>query len=158
MINLKFALDFAAEKHRGQKRKDGKEYITHSIAVAEIAVKMARNENIFTEKEIEMIYIISLFHDLIEDTGTGNYEIEIVLGNSEKFTGYEISKISKAVFDLTRISKKSSVINYLEGIKNNKFAKIVKLADLEHNLSDLVAGNLRDKYHLCRFYLNYEKY
>ena len=33
---LKRALDFATEKHKGQKRIGGAEYITHPVAVCEI--------------------------------------------------------------------------------------------------------------------------
>lgn len=153
MIKLKAILDFATEKHRGQKRKDGKDYITHPIAVAEIAVRIARNENVFSERQIRMIYAIGVWHDLIEDTSTTNDEMEKLLKSSKEFTDFEISQIINSVFNLTRVSKESSVTGYLEGIKGNKFAKIVKLADLEHNLRDLNAGNLRDNYHLCRYYL-----
>ena len=153
MKHLQLVLDFATEKHKGQKRKDGKDYITHPIAVAEIAVRMARQENQFSEKYIQMIYVISLAHDFWEDTNATEDEFKETLSLTSLFTNFEISQIIAATFDLTRVSKISSVLSYLETIKGNHLAHIVKLADLEHNLSDLGPGNLRDKYHLCRWFL-----
>lgn len=154
MKHLESILAFATEKHKGQKRKDGKDYITHPIEVARIAEEMARKENKFSEKEVEMIYCIGLLHDTVESVNITERDLKEVLKSTELFTNYEIEKIIEAIFDLTRASKNTPVLNYLESIKGNRFAKIVKLADLEHNLSDLGPGDLRDKYHLCQYYLN----
>lgn len=153
MKHLKAVLDFATEKHKGQKRKDGKDYITHPIEVARIAIEMAREDNEFNEKYIEMIYVISILHDILEDTDTVNIELEELLQNTKEFTGAEISQMINSVFNLTRISKFGNIVNYLKEIKHNHLARIVKLADLEHNISDLAPGNLRDKYNLCRYFL-----
>lgn len=66
-----------------------------------------------------------LFHDLLEDTDATYEEIE-KLSNA---------KIAEAVKLLT---KESGYImkNYIERIKNNDIAKMVKLADRIHNLSE----------------------
>ena len=151
MKHLESILAFATEKHKGQKRKDGKDYITHPIAVAEIAVKMARQENL-SEKEIEMIYVISLFHDLKESVEITDSQFYTFLWG-KGFDDFEVFQIVQAVDHLSRMSKEENVISYLSAIKADKYARIVKLADLEHNLSDLGPGNLRDKYHLCKYFL-----
>lgn len=156
MKKFQKVLDFATEKHKGQVRKNtGEAYINHCIAVAEMAVKLARQNNSFSEKEIEMIYCIGLTHDVVEDQNVTWQELDALLISTEEFTDYEAAKVRDSVFDLTRLSKESFVLRYLAGIKNNRLATIVKLADLEHNLSDLKAGNLRDKYHLCKWYLEH---
>lgn len=152
MKHFQSILDFATEKHRGQKR-NGRDYITHPISVAEIAVKMARDSHTFTLSEIELIYIISLFHDLVEDSGVTEKEMRYILKKNSNLFSHEIDKIVLAVIRLSRMSKEENVISYLAGIKADKYARIVKLADLEHNLSDLGPGNLRDKYHLCKYFL-----
>ena len=53
------ALRFAAEKHKGQFRIGGDEYITHPMAVAEIVRQNGYGID---------VQIAALFHDLLEDT------------------------------------------------------------------------------------------
>lgn len=108
------ALKFAAQKHKGQYRVGGAEYITHPIAVAEI-VKASG-------KDIDY-RITALFHDLLEDTDATEDEI-LALSNPE---------VLKAVKLLT---KQNGYVmkEYVSKIRKNEMAFTVKGADRLHNL------------------------
>lgn len=111
---LKNALKFATEKHKGQYRVGGAEYITHPIAVAEIVRQ--RGFGIDTQ-------IAALFHDLLEDTDATEEEV-LALSNSE---------VLKAVKLLT---KQTGYVmeEYVSAIRKNEMAFAVKGADRLHNL------------------------
>ena len=108
------ALKFATEKHKGQYRVGGAEYITHPIAVAEIVRQ--RGFGIDTQ-------IAALFHDLLEDTDATEEEV-LALSNSE---------VLKAVKLLT---KQTGYVmeEYVSAIRKNEMAFAVKGADRLHNL------------------------
>ena len=74
------ALMFATEKHQGQKRIGGDDYITHPIAVCEMLREQGFDEN---------YQITALFHDLLEDTDATEEEI-LQLGNSEILTAVQL--------------------------------------------------------------------
>lgn len=161
------ALEFATEKHKGQKRKDGKDYITHPIAVAAIAETIALKEyyKIFDgshsgrgsgsiskysflenwvdkDEFIDHVRRVAELHDTVEDTDATLEEIEEKFGIS----------VSSAVDHLTKREGE----NYLDAIKRIEYsfvARIVKLADLTHNMSDLKEGSLKDKYRLAYYIL-----
>ena len=111
---LKRALQFAREKHKGQFRIGGDEYITHPMAVAEIVRKNGYGID---------VQIAALFHDLLEDTDAKESEI-ITYGNEE---------ILKAVKLLTK-QKGYNMAEYVAGIRQNETAFAVKAADRLHNL------------------------
>lgn len=116
------AMTFAKEKHKGQLRIGGDEYITHPLAVYEMVKKQGYNED---------YQITALFHDLLEDTDTTEEEI-LTYGNAE---------ILKAVKLLTK-EKGYVMSEYIGAIKNNKIAYVVKAADRLHNLqSALIADD-----------------
>lgn len=126
--NVENYIEFIKEKHKGQKRIQGTEYYLHPIQVA----------NILKEKGFDENYqIVALFHDLLEDTNT-TYE--------------EILKISnKNIADaVVLLSKEPNYImeQYMKKIKENEIAKMVKLADRLHNLSEahFASGKFIDKY------------
>ena len=108
------ALKFAEEKHRGQLRIGGDEYITHPMAVAEIVRQKGYGID---------VQIAALFHDLLEDTDAKESEI-LVYGNE---------KILKAVKLLTK-QKGYNMAEYVAGIRHNETAFAVKAADRLHNL------------------------
>lgn len=108
------ALRFAAEKHKGQFRIGGDEYITHPMAVAEIVKRQGYGID---------VQIAALFHDLLEDTDATESEI-LFYGNAE---------ILKAVKLLTK-QKGYDMAEYVAGIRQNKTAFAVKAADRLHNL------------------------
>jgi (p)ppGpp synthase/HD superfamily hydrolase len=120
-VRLQAALEFAAKKHSNQFRIGGEPFITHPVAVAEIV----REQGYGTD-----YLITALFHDLLEDTDATEEEIE-AFGNRE---------ILKAVKLLTK--EKDYVMNdYIEGIKSNDMAFVVKSADRLHNLKSAVSTN-----------------
>ena len=111
---LKEALDFATEKHKGQYRKGGEEYITHPMAVCEMLANEGYDED----------YLLSaLFHDLLEDTDATEEEI-LSHGNED---------VLNAVKLLTK-TKGYIMAEYISAIKNDPIAKTVKIADRLHNL------------------------
>ena len=112
--SLRHALEFAKEKHKGQKRIGGDDYITHPIAVSQIVKNQGFDE---------IYQIAALFHDLLEDTDATEEEI-LKYGNQ---------KILEAVILLTK-KKGYDMAEYVGSIKQNPIAFAVKAADRLHNL------------------------
>ena len=108
------ALEFATKKHEGQKRIGGDDYITHPIAVCEMVKSQGFGEN---------YQITALFHDLLEDTNATCEEI-LAYGNQEILTAVKL---------LTK-QKGYDMASYINAIKNNEIAFVVKGADRLHNL------------------------
>ena len=111
---LQRALIFAKEKHDGQKRIGGDDYITHPMAVCEIVKSQGFDKN---------YQITALFHDLLEDTDSTEEDI-LKYGNQE---------ILEAVNLLTK-KKGYDMAEYVSSIKRNPIAFKVKAADRLHNL------------------------
>ena len=112
--SLQLALEFATEKHKGQKRIGGDDYITHPIAVSEIVKVQGFDEN---------YQIAALFHDLLEDTDA----------TEEEILKYSNQEILEAVNLLTK-KKGYDMEEYINAIKRNSIAFAVKAADRLHNL------------------------
>uniref|UniRef100_A0A8C8VN64 Guanosine-3',5'-bis(diphosphate) 3'-pyrophosphohydrolase MESH1 n=1 Tax=Pelusios castaneus TaxID=367368 RepID=A0A8C8VN64_9SAUR len=120
------AADFAARKHRQQRRKDpeGTPYINHPIGVARILSREAGVTDI-------AVLQAALLHDTVEDTGTTFSEIE------EHF-GEEVRQIVEEVTDdklLPKMERKRLQIE--RAPQSSRGAKLVKLADKLYNLRDL---------------------
>ena len=118
---LQRALMFAKEKHNGQRRIGGDEYITHPVAVCEIVANQGFDKN---------YQITALFHDLLEDTDATEEDIL-------KYGNYEILKAVKL---LTK-EKGYDISEYIGVIKNNPIAFAVKAADRLHNLQCAIMTN-----------------
>ena len=119
--SLQLALEFAKAKHKAQKRIGGDDYITHPIAVCEIVKSQGLDKN---------YQIAALFHDLLEDTDATEEEI-LKYGNKE---------VLEAVKLLTK-EKGYDMSVYINAIKANPVALVVKAADRLHNLQcAIVAG------------------
>jgi len=143
----------AAQLHEGQTRNNSDlPYITHPRAVMNIATQLPRTK-FYHETFVEHVAAVALLHDVLEDTDVGQtrlFDLVMECGWSSNETNAIVHDVSL----LTRLSKSQPILDYLRGIKGGSFAAtIVKRADIEHNLSDLKPGNLRDKYHLCLNFL-----
>ena len=119
---LQLALEFATNKHKGQRRIGGADYITHPIAVCEIVKNQGFSED---------YQITALFHDLLEDTNATEQEI-LQFGNQQILTAVKL---------LTK-QKGYDMAEYINAIKDNPIAFVVKGADRLHNLQCAVVTNV----------------
>ena len=127
-MNLDFYIDLIKEKHGTQKRKQGTPYYLHPVTVC----------SFLAEKNFPIDYLITaLFHDLLEDTNT-TYEEILQISNA---------KVAEAVRILTK-EKNYDMSNYIKRINKNDIAKMVKLADRLHNLSEahFAPSKFQEKY------------
>jgi guanosine-3',5'-bis(diphosphate) 3'-pyrophosphohydrolase len=123
------ALEFAAHKHRDQRRKnlEASPYINHPIGLANI---------LWNEGGVEKPEVIAaaLLHDTIEDTDTTPEELR------ERF-GPRIAAIVEEVTDdktLEKIERKQLQVSHAPDLSRE--AKLVKLADKISNLRDMAAS------------------
>ncbi len=107
------AYEVAKKAHLGQVDKAGVDYIKHPKTVASF---------VKTDEEKAVAYL----HDVVEDTKLTLLDLE-ELGFSKT--------IIEAVDILTK-KKEQDYQSYLNLVKTNELARVVKLADLRHN-SDL---------------------
>lgn len=131
----------ARNAHKGQFRKSGVPYITHPEAV----VRLIESRTDLTYEMQDLAIIAGWLHDVLEDTSTTYDQLALE---------FDV-RVSEAVWILTR-KEDQSYLDYVLAAKENKIAHIVKNADLEHNLSDLKSGSLRDKYIMAQWILNQE--
>lgn len=146
------ALEIASEFHRGQKRRDGKDYITHPIAVAELAAGMIENGvgdplPQTVRNFVELVYILGVAHDLAEDTKLGEKAF------ADMMPDFPLKNVLIQNLLLLNKNNYHSYLDYILGMNFDCLAKTVKRADLQHNLSDLGPGNLRDKYIMAQYLL-----
>lgn len=127
--NICYALEFAAQKHRLQTRKNPEKtpYIAHPIGVTNYVLEIG-------EIREESVIIASLLHDTVEDTQTTFEEIE------EKF-GKEVTNFVREMTDDKSLAmetrKRLQIIN--ASTKSSGAAQI-KLADKLYNLNDLLTA------------------
>ena len=122
---VKRAIEFATQKHKGQKRIGGNDYISHPIAVYEMVKKQGYDED---------FQITALFHDLLEDTNATEEEI-LFYGSQNVLTAVKL---------LTK-EKGYDIQEYVKAIKNNKIAFVVKGADRVHYLECAIETDVEFK-------------
>lgn len=135
------ALEVATRAHAGQTRKfNGEPYINHPIRVAAIL----RN-GWLRGLENTVLEAAALAHDILEDTPLTPAHLQEA-GIPDIVVEY--------VLAVTRRSTETYA-EFIESIADHSpEAIMIKLADIQDNLSDLKDGSLRDKYELARMYLN----
>lgn len=121
------ALDFAAYKHKDQRRKDAdaSPYINHPIALA----KVLSNEGGVTDVNV---LCAALLHDTVEDTKTTAEELVKEFG--EVIAGI----VMEVTDDKTLPKEKRKELQIQHAGKASREAKLVKLADKISNLRDIV--------------------
>lgn len=128
-IDLKEVLRFATEKHKGQKRDDGKDYIVHPIRVAEIVDEYkAKNSS-----NREVLLAASLLHDTLEDTYTSYREI---CDNFGEAVASIVLELTTAKYGSRMIGKGLYLAEKMQYMTN--YALTIKLADRLDNLRDMV--------------------
>ena len=121
------AVHFASDKHRNQRRKNKKEtpYINHPIAVAHLLATVAGVSDSPT-------LIAAVLHDTIEDTETTREELDSTFGVEVRQLVEEVTDDKK----LEILVRKQRQIDHAP--KLSPRAKLIKLADLSCNLTDIL--------------------
>ena len=121
------ATDYAADKHRGQSRKDANNtpYINHPIALANLLTNHAG----ITDTNI---IVAALLHDTVEDTDATVDDIEEIFGITIRNIVMEVTDDKS----LPSAARKQLQIKHAATLSYE--AKLVKLADKISNLQDIL--------------------
>lgn len=113
---LTIAIRVSNDVHLGQLDKGGNPYILHPLAV----MNLIKEDDYFFNMACK---IVAILHDTVEDTTLTLEKLSYI------FPPYIVKSIDV-------ISKKEgqSKNDYYRGIKKNPIARVVKLADLTHNM------------------------
>ncbi len=128
MNRINAAYEYAAEKHKDQKRKDGSPYIIHPLAVAAIVAEIGLDCDAM---------MAALLHDCIEDTDASFEDI------SRRF-GRTVAELVEGVTKLTRVQYSSMEEEQMENLRKMFMAMskdirviLIKIADRLHNTRTL---------------------
>ena len=120
------AIDFAAHKHRDQRRKDHRAspYINHPVAVALLLAKVAG----VTDPEV---LAAAVLHDTLEDTDTTPEEIEDDFGPRVRSLVQEVTDDKR----LPKADRKRLQVEHAHHLSKN--AALIKVADKLVNVRDV---------------------
>lgn len=119
--SVETAFELALKVHKGQVDKAGKTYIMHPVRVA----------TKFTE---DHLIIVSLLHDVVEDTDIQLNQIESLFGK----------EIALAVDGLTKKADES-YDDFILRCSKNELSRRVKIEDLKDNMDMTRLKNISEK-------------
>jgi GTP pyrophosphokinase len=124
---LKKAFAFAKEKHEGQKRINGKDYITHPVEVSLMAAELK------TDKES---VAAALLHDTVEESDATIKDIKKNFGNDVSRLVQGLTKVDKIQYKGAERSAESMRKMFM-AIAQDVRVIIIKLLDRMNNLETL---------------------
>lgn len=121
--NLVKAEVLAREAHSGQFDKAGQPYFLHVETVSNSVAEIIQGWFYPSLEFILKARIVGYLHDIVEDTDM----------TIEALWAYKVP--TDCILAIERLTKSKSVPyqEYLQGIKQNKLAAVVKVADMIHN-------------------------
>lgn len=128
---LQSAINFAAECHRGQNRKNENEtpYIAHPYSALLILSEYTNDED---------IYVAMLLHDTVEDCGVSFEEIEKMFGERVKDIVYHVTEPKFFGSDSNPLTWKERKENYLALLETGPTESLlVATCDKIHNMSTI---------------------
>jgi len=133
VLVLASAIDYATEKHAGQKRKSGEPYINHPLAVAEILIEWGM--------DIDTV-VAGVLHDTVEDTDAMLDELESLFGRDVAFLVDGVTKVSQARAGMRSLDSylphtKDNLTKLMIAVGEDVRVIIIKLADRLHNMRTL---------------------
>ncbi len=119
------AVEYAENKHREQKRKDGSPYIIHPLAVAKVV----------TEMGLDLDAVLgALLHDCIEDTDASHEEIEKLFGQTVAELVEGVTKLTRANFSSTEQAQMENLRKMFMAMSKDIRVVLIKIADRLHNM------------------------
>jgi GTP pyrophosphokinase len=118
----------SAQAHRGQKRKSGEDFLSHSVAVA----------TILAEQQMDSTTIAAaLLHDVVEDSNVSIEEIRRDFGVEVAELVDGLTKLSGLTFRSAEEAQAENYRKLLLSIAKDARVIIIKLADRLHNMRTL---------------------
>lgn len=121
------ALKFATQKHKGQFRRGGAEYISHPTAVANTVARVKPNSH-----QLNDLRAAAYLHDVVEDTGVTYDEILAAFGPTVMTLVHELTSDEE---QLEALGKTEYLKRKFSGISS--WGLVIKLADRLNNVADL---------------------
>ena len=119
------AVEYASNKHKDQKRKDGSPYIIHPLAVAEVVAEMG----------LDLDAVLgALLHDCIEDTDASHEEIEQLFGQTVAELVEGVTKLTRANFSSTEQAQMENLRKMFMAMSKDIRVVLIKIADRLHNM------------------------
>ncbi len=135
------AVQYANEKHKFQKRKDGSPYIIHPLAVAEIVAELGLDTDAI---------LGALLHDCIEDTDASHDDIA-------KLFNPTVAELVEGVTKLTRVEFTTHEQQQMENLRKMFMAMskdirvvLIKIADRLHNMRTMQYQTPEKQISKCR--------
>lgn len=125
-LNIDEVLAFARERHKGQFRNDGTEYINHPIRVSDIVAKYKPSSN------ANILKAGSLLHDVLEDTYTSYRELKDRFG---LVVASLVMEVTSSDFVSKMVGKQVYLAHKMQYMSS--YALVIKLADRLDNLNDV---------------------
>ncbi|MDY4181502.1 MAG: bifunctional (p)ppGpp synthetase/guanosine-3',5'-bis(diphosphate) 3'-pyrophosphohydrolase [Pseudoflavonifractor sp.] len=119
------AFSYADNAHSGQMRKDGSPYITHPLAVAEIAADL--------ELDTDSI-IASLLHDTVEDTSITYEDVAKRFGKSVADLVDGVTKLAKVKYVSKEEEQMENLRKMLMAMAKDIRVILIKICDRLHNM------------------------
>jgi len=125
MDRINRAVDYAREKHKDQKRKDGSPYVIHPLAVAEIVAELGLDEEAI---------LGALLHDCIEDTDASFDEIAKLFGRTCAELVEGVTKLTRANFSSNEQEQMENLRKMFMAMSKDIRVVLIKISDRLHNM------------------------
>ena len=135
------AVEYAREKHKDQKRKDGSPYIIHPLAVAEIVAEMGL--------DVDAV-LGAVLHDCIEDTDSSHDEIAKLFGTTTAELVEGVTKLTKANFATTEQAQMENLRKMFMAMSKDIRVVLIKIADRLHNMRTMQYQSPAKQISKCR--------
>ncbi len=135
------AVEYAREKHKDQKRKDGSPYIIHPLAVAQIVAEMG----------LDLDAILgALLHDCIEDTDASHDDIAKRFGHTVAELVEGVTKLTRANFSSTEQAQMENLRKMFMAMSKDIRVVLIKIADRLHNMRTMQYQSPAKQVSKCR--------
>ena len=135
------AVEYARNKHKDQKRKDGSPYIIHPLAVAEIVAEMGL--------DLDAV-LAALLHDCIEDTDASHEEIAKLFGETVAELVEGVTKLTRANFSSTEQAQMENLRKMFMAMSKDIRVVLIKIADRLHNMRTMQYQSPEKQIKKCR--------
>ena len=135
------AVDYANQKHKLQKRKDGSPYIIHPLAVAQIVAKMGLDCDAI---------LGALLHDCIEDTDASHEDIEKIFGPTVAELVEGVTKLTRANFSSSEQAQMENLRKMFMAMSKDIRVVLIKIADRLHNMRTMQYQTPEKQIQKCR--------